>query len=158
MVRVCLVQHGQALSEDVDPRRPLSPEGRVEVERVASFLASAGVRVSRILHSTKLRARETAEILARHLRPESGVEEAGGLEPLADPQPWAERLSQASGDLMIVGHLPHLSRLASLLLLGRDDVEVIRFRYAGVYCPERGEDGRWRILWAVRPDVLPPQP
>ncbi|MEB2836918.1 MAG: histidine phosphatase family protein [Desulfurococcales archaeon] len=97
MVRVCLVQHGQALSEDVDPRRPLSPEGRGEVERVASFLAFAGVRVLRILHSTKLRARETAEILARHLRPEGGVEEAGGLEPRADPSPGLRGYPRPAG-------------------------------------------------------------
>jgi len=150
---LCLVQHGEAVSEEVDPRRPLSERGRVEVERVASFLSRAGLRVSKIIHSTKLRARETAEILARHLG--APTEEAEGLEPRADPRPWAERLQSSVEDVMIVGHLPHLSRLASLLLLGREDAEVIRFRYGGVYCLEKGEDGRWRILWALRPDIIP---
>jgi len=142
------------LSEDVDPRRPLSERGRREVGSVASFLAKAGLRVSRIIHSTKLRARETAEVLARHLG--APTEEAEGLEPRADPRPWAERLQSTVEDLMIVGHLPHLSRLASLLLVGREDVELIGFRYGGVYCLEKGEGG-WRILWAIRPDIIPSQ-
>jgi phosphohistidine phosphatase len=153
LVHVCLVQHGEAVSEEIDPRRPLSERGRTEAEKVASFLAKAGIKVSRILHSTKLRAKETAEIMAKHLG--AKVEEVEGLEPKADPRPWAEKLKDVKEDVMIVGHLPHLSKLASLLLVGRDDVEIIRFRYAGVYCLERGEDGSWRILWAIRPDIIP---
>jgi phosphohistidine phosphatase len=153
MVMVCLVQHGESVSEEVDPRRPLSERGRRETERIAGFLARTGIRVSKIIHSTKLRARETAEILADHLKPVEGVEEAEGLEPRADPRIWAEKLERIDKDIIIVGHLPHLSRLASLLLIGRDDVEIIRFRYSGVFCLERSD--KWRIKWAVIPEIVP---
>ncbi len=155
MVLVCLAQHGEAVPEEVDPRRPLSDRGREEVERVARLLAAAGFRPRRILHSTKLRARQTAEILARHLRPES-VEEVEGLGSAFGSRPWAERLRGVGEDVVVVGHLPHLARLAGLLLAGREDADLVRFRYGGVFCLERGEDGRWRLAWAVTPEVAAP--
>ncbi len=154
MVLVCLVQHGEAVSEDVDPRRPLSERGRQEVERVASFLAKIGFKPTRIVHSTKLRAKQTAEILAEKLKPVHGVEEVEGLEPLADPRPWAEKLGGIGGTLMIVGHLPHLAKLAGLLLVGNQEADIIRFRYGGVFCLERSEKG-WKLAWAITPEIIP---
>ena len=35
-----LVQHGAAVSKEIDPERPLSQEGRAEVRKVASYLAA----------------------------------------------------------------------------------------------------------------------
>ena len=72
-MRLYLVQHGDALPEQVDPERPLSAEGRRDVEAVARLLASAGTRAVRVAHSGKLRAQQTAEVLAAawHL-PQSG--------------------------------------------------------------------------------------
>ena len=154
-MRVYLVQHGEAKREEEDPARPLTERGRREVEAVARFLSEVGVRVDRILHSGKLRAAQTAEILGRHLKPAGGVEEAEGLEPLADPGAWARRLGEAGEELMLVGHLPHLARLASLLTAGRNDVEVMKFRYGAVACLEKAEGNRWSILWIVRPDTIP---
>jgi phosphohistidine phosphatase len=56
---------------------------------------------------------------------------------------------------MIVGHLPFLSRLASTLLIGDETVALVAFRNGGVVCLERGEEkGRWRLTWAVVPELL----
>ena len=153
-MRVYLVQHGEAKPKEVDPSRPLTDKGREEVDRVAAFIAKAGVRVKKILHSGKLRAVQTAEILAEHLKPEEGVEGAEGLDPLADPSPWVERLRELGEDVLVVGHLPHLSKLTSLLLTGRDELEPFRFRMGGVVCLEKGEDGKWRLIWAVTPEIV----
>ena len=146
-MRIYLVQHGEAKKKEEDPARPLTENGRAEVERVGRFLARIGITVDRILHSGKLRAAQTAELIAKYVKP---VE---GLDPLADPRIWAEKLDESEHDLMLVGHLPHLKRLASLLLTGRDDLEIVRFRYGGVVCLEKDE--KWSILWVIRPDILP---
>ena len=90
--------------------------------------------------------------MAKYVKPMEKIEAVDGLDPLADPRIWAERLDKSEHDLMLVGHLPHLKRLASLLLTGRDDQEIVRFRYAGVVCLEK--DRRWSILWIIRPDML----
>jgi len=54
---------------------------------------------------------------------------------------------------MLVGHLPHLQRLAGLLLSGDAEREVIRFRNGGVICLEKTEQG-WAICWQVNPTLF----
>ena len=152
-VKAYLIQHGEAKKKEEDPARPLTEDGRAEVERIGRFLARIGVGVNRIFHSGKLRAAQTAELIAKYVKPVEGIEAVEGLDPLADPRIWAEKLDRSEHDLMLVGHLPHLKRLASLLLTGRDDLEIVRFRYGGVVCLERDE--KWSILWVIRPDILP---
>src|SRR2546428_602739 len=105
-----LVQHGAAKSESDDPARPLTEEGRRAVERLAEFLAARAVRIDRVEHSDKLRARQTAEILALRLRPAEGRVQVAGLAPNDDVEPTRARLMVESGSLMLVGHLPHLGR------------------------------------------------
>ena len=63
-MRIYLVQHGASKSEAEDPERSLTDEGRQTVEKMADYLTSAGASVDRIKHSDKLRARQTAGILA----------------------------------------------------------------------------------------------
>jgi phosphohistidine phosphatase len=147
-----LVQHGLAASREEDPERALTAAGREEVERVARAVAAVGVRPGSILHSGKTRARETAEILAAHLRPADGVQAVAGLDPRDEPRRMCERVAEAD-DLMLVGHLPHLSRLASLLLAGRPEPEVVAFRNAGVLCLERRE-GRFALRWILAPELV----
>ena len=152
-MRVYLIQHGEAKRKEEDPARPLTENGKAEVERVGRFLAKIGVKVDQILHSGKLRAAQTAELIAKYVKPMKKVEAVKDLDPLADPRIWAERLNKGENDLILVGHLPHLKRLASLLLTGREDLEIVRFRYGGVVCLEKNEG--WSILWMIRPDILP---
>src|SRR3989454_11305979 len=108
-----LVQHGAAKSESEDPARPLTEDGRQTVERVAEFLAARAVRIGRVEHSDKLRARQTAEILAVRLRAAEGRVQVTGLAPNDGVEPTRVRLTEESGSLMLVGHLPHLGRLVS---------------------------------------------
>lgn len=149
-----LIQHGKAASGDEDPDRPLTEEGRREVARVAAHLArTGGPAPSRILHSGKTRARQTAEILGEAAGGGTEVEEADGLAPMDDPADWAKRLEGSEG-VALVGHLPHLSRLAGLLLAGDPDVEPVRFRNGGVVAVQREDEGdRWVLVWALVPDL-----
>ena len=149
--KVYLVQHGEAKPAEEDPSRPLTPRGEEEVKQIANFLRRINVRVKKIFHSGKLRAFQTASILAEAV--EAEIEQVEGLEPGADPGIWYGRLNMVEEDQMLVGHLPHLSRLASLLLTGDPKKEVIKFRYGAVICLEKYEDG-WAILWMIRPDLL----
>ncbi len=55
---------------------------------------------------------------------------------------------------MLVGHLPHLSKLAGLLLTGSPDIEPIKFRMAGVLCLERDVKGKWALLWMLTPELV----
>jgi len=150
-----LVQHAEAKPESEDPERRLSERGRAEIRKMARFAAEhLKIRVPCILHSGKARARETAEVLAEALRPESGVEATDGLDPTADPRVWARRLTDSEEDAMLVGHLPHLSKLASLLLCGDEDKAVAAFQMGGMVCLRRDETGQWSVGWLVVPGIL----
>jgi phosphohistidine phosphatase len=88
------------------------------VVATARALAARGVAVAEIHHSGLIRARETAEILAEALGPPRGVHAASGLAPEDDPAVAAAELDLAAEPLMLVGHLPHLARLAATLVGG----------------------------------------
>jgi phosphohistidine phosphatase len=149
-----LVQHGEAKPEHEDPERGLTDEGRRDVEEVAAFLGTAGIAPDRIEHSGRLRARQTAEILASRLGPRGGVREIRGIAPNDDPEPMRGRLDQEPASLMLVGHLPYMGRLAGLLMAGDPEAPIVRFRPGGVVRVDRDPSGRWAIGWAVTPELV----
>ncbi len=152
-MRAYLAQHGRAFSSEEDPARPLTDQGREEIARVAGFLSLfAKPRPSRIVHSGKLRAQQTAEMFAEAWGG-LDVAVAEDLAPNSDPAVWADHLEAASHDVMIVGHLPHLARLAGLLLAGDAEREPVRFRNGGVACFERTESG-WTLAWHLIPALF----
>jgi phosphohistidine phosphatase len=149
-----LVHHGKAKSADEDPNRGLSDEGRVEVVRMAEFFGRLRTTISLIQHSGKLRAEETAHILASSIRCTTGPCHTEGLNPSDDPGELANFLSAYTDNILLVGHLPHLERLASLLLTGNPDRHAVQFRNGGIVCLEKEGNGLWSLVWAVVPDLL----
>jgi phosphohistidine phosphatase len=148
-VQLYLVQHGQAKAENEDPERPLTDQGVDDVARVGRHaVEQLGVRAARVVHSGKTRARQTAEIWGGLL--DADVEQGGPLAPNDDPRTWLERLDVEADDVLLVGHLPFLARLAALLLTGVSDHPVVRFRQGGLVGLERTDQG-----WVVSV-VLPP--
>ncbi|MFO7836211.1 MAG: phosphohistidine phosphatase SixA [Candidatus Thorarchaeota archaeon] len=155
-MRVYLVQHAQALSEEEDKSRPLSNEGEENISRMANYAEQQlNLSVDQILHSGKTRAKQTADALAKKLKPPEGVTQGKGLSPLDDPHKWGEHIQEANRVLMLVGHLPHLSRLASFLVCGKEVDEVISVQNAGLNCLEKTEDGTWVVRYVITPDMLP---
>jgi phosphohistidine phosphatase len=153
-----LVQHAEAKTEKEDPARPLSDKGAKDIRKVASHLSKLNPMISRILYSKKLRAKQTAEILSEYMRPAEAATESDGLAPLDDPSAWVGRLkyltASVTENIVLVGHLPHLGKLASQLLCGDTEHNVISFKMGGVACLERDEKGNWSLQWMITPDVL----
>ena len=85
-MRVYLVRHGDAEKKAVHPERPLTAKGRSDVEKVAKFAGPRIRDLGAIWHSTKTRARESAEILAKHVRSRDGLIERRDLSPGDDPR------------------------------------------------------------------------
>src|SRR5688572_9962566 len=149
-----LVQHGKASTSVEDPQRRLTAEGREEVLRMARFMSSLRISVSLIQHSGKQRAEETAHIFAENMRVAGGPTKLPGLEPTDDPTEAANFLNAYTDDIMIVGHLPQLERLISLLLTGEPDLRPIECHHSGVVCLEKTDDGAWHVQWCVIPELL----
>lgn len=153
-MRLYLIQHGLAASEEQDPLRPLTPEGRSEVLRMAAYAARLKLDPARILHSGKLRAQETAELFAAALNPSGGISVLEGLGPNDPPEATAQALASFRAPAMLVGHLPHLSKLAGLLVTGDSGREVIAFKNAALNALQRSGNA-WRIAWILPPELLP---
>jgi len=153
-MKLYLIQHGEATSEQVDPRRPLTTQGREDVRQVASLLKTARVKPALIYHSEKLRAKQTAEIIASAMATPELIKERKGLLPQDAINDLTQEISRSANDLMIVGHLPFLSKLATFLLLGKEEGNLIAFQQGGVVCLKRAEDQRWQVAWMVVPEIL----
>lgn len=151
-MKLYLVHHGDAVPADVDPQRPLSAEGRVGVERVAVAAAQRAVKPAVVWHSGKLRARQTAEAFWRACNALADISAARGLQP-ADPPDWVavELSSEASADdprdIMLVGHMPHIQRLLSLLVEGTSD-GTTTFPAHGIVALEP-KDREWVECWRL---------
>lgn len=149
-----LAQHAEAKREEEDPSRDLTEKGRQDSNKMAVHLGKLHLAVSQILHSGKTRALSTANIFAAAVSAAKGVAATTGIAPLDDPQIWAGRIKEMDEDLMLVGHLPHLAKLASLLLMGDEGRNVVNFKMAGLVCLRRQESGQWGVEWMVIPEIL----
>jgi phosphohistidine phosphatase len=148
-----LMQHGEAKAESEDPARPLSERGREEVERVARQAARLRLGITLVEHSGKLRARETAEILAARLEPRPRVAERPGLAPNDDPGVLARALQDPTETRLLVGHLPHLSRLLSLLVVADAARPILAFRMGALVALQHGAEG-FRLRFVLPPELV----
>lgn len=155
-MRLYLIQHGQALPKDVDPDRHLTDPGAADVKKVADFLRPLKLSVAAIWHSGKPRAQQTAEILAHAISSRQGVVQQDGLAPDDPVGPVRKTIEQSKEDLMIVGHLPFLSKLTAALITGDKSTDIVTFRYGGVVCLDRTDGNRWTLAWLILPDLLRP--
>ncbi len=157
-MKLYLIQHGDAAPEQVDPERPLSLRGRADIEGLAAQMARDGVEVERIVNSGKLRARQTAEMIAAVIAPTLNVEDvAEGLAP-GDSTDWlAGALERWTGDTVCVGHLPFMGKMVSRLVTGSEDAAIVSFVPGTAVCLARVEDSEsWTIAWMITPDLLRP--
>jgi len=144
-MRLYLVRHGDAVAAEVDAERPLSPRGMDQARRTAALLCEIGAAPVAIEHSPKARARQTAEIVAAALGKRAALAVNDGINPDDDPTPVAQAIARRSGDLILVGHLPFLPRLAQQLLGAGAPSGIASLGPAGVLILDH--DGQaWRFV------------
>ncbi|MDQ6977560.1 MAG: phosphohistidine phosphatase SixA [Ghiorsea sp.] len=152
-MRIYLVQHALALGEAQDPKRALSQQGKQDIVRTAGFLSLfVQPQPKFVFHSGKLRAKQTAEMFAEAWHLKGDVMQVDDLSPNADAQVWAAKLDTMTDDALIVGHLPYLPKLASLLLCGDVDTQPVCFQNAGVVCLEKTDDV-WQCVFHINPNM-----
>ena len=122
-MKIILMRHGNALKGGPDHARALSEKGVREAKSAGAFLRTIGEMPDVILHSTLRRSRETAEYVEAELGANGLLRERPDLRPEDSPQDFYSGLinefeEHAGSDyrIMVVGHDPFISDLASLLL------------------------------------------
>ncbi len=164
-MRLFLIRHAHALDHADDAQRPLSERGRKITHQAAGFFKANGcLRPAQVWHSPLQRAFATAAGLITELDPEIALVETDGLLPLDDPAIMAERLRlyPTTHDVALVGHQPHLSALASLLVAGHASPPLFHFKKNAVLALRRSDANfvdtglaRWRVAWQFSPEFLP---
>ena len=115
-----------------DEQRPLTPGARKTMRSVAGAIARLEPKLDAILTSPLLRARQTAEPVARALGQRHLLIETESLSPGADPKEILREIEKRRlGSALLVGHMPHLGRLLGYLLTGRSNT-LIEIRKAAL--------------------------
>ena len=153
-MKLYLVQHAKAASKQVDPQRPLTEEGHRDIQKVAAFIKPLSLAVDYLWHSGKKRAVQTAEVLAEAVKVKEGPIAHERLGPNDDVTALKNELGSNEQDVMVVGHLPFLGKLASLLLSGCESANTVAFKNGGIVCLGRSELKQWQIEWMVTPEIL----
>jgi phosphohistidine phosphatase len=153
-MKLYLVQHARTASKEVDPTRSLTAEGRRDIQKVAEFVKPLNLVVNSLWHSGKTRARQTAEILAKVISVENKMTSHDGLAPNDDVQVIKDSIVSDRGDMMIVGHMPFMAKLASLLMTGSESSGTVAFRQCSIVCLSCEDQDQWQIDWMIIPELL----
>jgi phosphohistidine phosphatase len=159
VVELYLLRHADAGDPEKwdgpDAARPLSPKGERQSQRLGRFLAGIDSRPDAILSSPKLRASQTADIVAGQLGVPVTLEErlAGGVDAEV-----VETILHEAGDprrAMLVGHDPDFSSLLQSLCVA-PNVEMKKGALARIDVERPAGSGRGDLRWLVPPDALKP--
>jgi len=164
-MRIYILRHGIAVDHgtpgyEPDSERPLTPEGRRKTRLIARDLAKLDVKPDVILTSPLVRARQTADIVATILRLKSRLRICDPLTSGGDAKRLIAEINKQHGkaeSIMLVGHEPDLSELASLLLTGNKAGAAIELKKGGLCVLEMDvlRAGRCAtLLWLAPPKLL----
>lgn len=157
LMRLFLFRHAEAAPGVPDAGRLLTEHGKAQVTKMARLVDWACLEgVKSIEHSGLVRARQTAELLAAEIPLRKPLAIRAALRPMDDPRLFAMEVAAGRDDRFVVGHNPHLSRLAGLLL-GRGQQEVpLVLKKAAFLALERSKPaskesplGQWALLWLI---------
>lgn len=138
-----------------DAQRPLTDKGRAQSERLGRFLAGTGFASDLVITSPRVRAVETAEIVARALSASLAVDDRLGA-PL--DLPTVDALLSDHGDPgqpILVGHDPDLSELVTILC-GASGAPVRKGTFVRIEVDRPLAAGTGTLRWFVPPDLLKP--
>lgn len=149
-----LIRHAHALDGADDLARPLSPKGAKQVRALARRLrACDAFEADEIWHSPLRRAEETAVLLAQRLKSEARLASVGGLRPEDAANSILKRLDALRHPVAVVGHEPHLSALASLLVAGKAAPPRFVLKKCAALRLDRA-DGVWAVRWHISPELF----
>lgn len=155
-----ILRHGEAGKRSPaagDFKRPLTVEGKKEIEEISNVFRALQIELDNILTSPLVRAKQTAEIVARTVKYKCKIEELESLKPEGSRLQFYSTLSRLKQDsqVLVVGHEPYLSELVSEAISQSDcriDLKkagLARIRVMSTLPKIRGE-----LRWLLTPKQL----
>ena len=162
---IYLLRHGIAAERSADKYpdddlRPLTARGILRTTEVSRGLVALGLRTTRLWSSPLIRARNTARLAATVLGvSEDIIVESDALRPEKKAAAVLAEIAAAKSEtpVMLVGHEPHLTHLASLLIAGNEEAAVLTLKKAGlvgIECSFPPAAGRGALQFLLKPGQL----
>jgi phosphohistidine phosphatase len=161
MTELYILRHGIAVDPGTpgisDDERPLTAKGEKRMRQIGRGLRALDLKIERIVTSPLVRARATAEIVARELDLRNHLETANVLQTgssAAAIKRWLR--GRPEERLMIVGHNPTLSDLVSLLVIGSEHPLVCDLKKGGIAALALAAAGAdlYHVAWIAPPRML----
>jgi phosphohistidine phosphatase len=153
-MHIYLIRHAHATDGDNDAARPLSKKGLAQIRAVGGWLRQAkAIDAKEVWHSPLVRSHETAVRLTKRLRLDAKLCGVSALRPDDEPNVIARRLDNLREPIMLVGHEPHLSALATLLVIGKATAPRFHFKKCSVLRLDRAGE-HWSVRWHLSPEVV----
>lgn len=149
-MKLYVMRHGQAAASPQEPEQILTREGHSGVEKQANRLKRQGIQVSQVIHSTKTRARQTAEIMAQHIAAEITVRPHTNIKPNDDPRWLIKDINDWHEDTLVVSHLPFIPALLMELTGDQKAIAAINFQPGTIICLQHNGT-TWEIDSATAP-------
>ena len=162
-MRLFLLRHAEAAPGAKEALCELTPYGIKSLEQLADFLKNKRlIKVAEIRHSPWVRARQTARHFKKLTDIKAETREVPLLDPFADFRILADIVASADENLLLVGHQPNLSMLASYLLTRESRLDLLNIKKAGFLCLEKVERKNaknnlhdvWQLRWMFVPRLL----
>jgi len=157
-MRCYFLRHGLAGDRedwhDDDSLRPLTREGVEKMKREARTIGQLDLKLDAIVSSPLVRARQTADIVAKKLKMRDRLTEDANLGLDFDPERLAEVVGvhAGAGAIMLVGHDPGMSTTIGQLI-GSASLEMKKGSLAGVEILE-GSPLSGQLILLLPPTVL----
>ena len=162
-MKIYLIRHSNAVDpgtpgyED-DSARPLTEKGRDKMEKIASALKALGIAPDLIVSSPYLRAKETAEILAKGLKYKTDIAFSDALVPMENADRIIGEINEkySVDELMLVGHEPCLANLVGVLTASAPGIEM-DIKKGGICCLSADDlkvERKAALEWLLTPKIL----
>lgn len=162
-MELILIRHAKAESRDAnswpdDDTRPLTAEGRAEQRATTRTMKKMGIKFDFLVTSPLLRARETAEIVAKDYRwpeaPQVADELGHGYSPAAVVKLLAKFPPSAA--VALVGHEPDFSNLTAALVTRDGDLSIAvkKSGVVGIEFDGQADEGKGTLLYHLKPGHL----
>lgn len=147
-MRLYFVRHGQASHDaPTDAARPLTAKGEDDVRRMASVLAQLGAAPQHIYASPRVRAQQTAAIIAQALGQTVETRAECDFSFSLDKVVAMTRDLREDEAAMFVGHNPSMTEVVGTLTGGQVDMKPGAIACAFAYVPQpRGGALEWFLI------------
>ena len=153
-MKIYLARHGEYAIDVSKQLDVLSENGMKQISALATFLKPINLTISNIFHSEKNRAKQTAEILANGFQYANSPQARSDISPNSDVHVLTNEIQHGEEDILVVGHMPFMGKLVSLLLAGNDHHTIIEFHPGTLVCLERTHIHHWNIEWVLSPSLF----